>query len=258
MEKNSVRLLVEYLQRNRDVGAVAGCLQVKAKKNNLLTAFQEIEYKMAQEVDKFLQGKSGSVLVCPGPLFAVRRDHALQFPFNEQSVIEDADFTTRLLKAGLMVGLERKAVVYTDAPRSISAWAMQRKRWWAGFLELWKTHKPWSTRNAWMLHNYILGYVFSLVSLALLLMIPFIAATYALPNIEVERGLLFVLFPIVFFMSLYAPFFAKEKKLILLLPLYCTVYFLMKTVLLASLYLKYLFRVKYHVQFGSRRVLVRW
>jgi len=64
--------------------------------------------------------------------------------------------------------------------------------------------------------------------------------------------------PIAFFMALYAPFFVKEKKLILLLPLYSTVYFLMKTVLLASLYVRYLFGVKYRVQFGSRRVLVRW
>ncbi len=258
IEKNSVRLLVEYLQRNRDVGAVAGCLRVNGRRKNLLTYFQTMEYTIGQEVDKFLQGKSGRVLVCPGPLFAVRRDLALQFPFNENSVIEDADFTTRLLKAGLEVGLESEAIVYTDVPRSIGAWSRQRKRWWAGFLELWKTHKPWSRRNAWMVHNYILGYFASLFSLALLLFVPFLAATYALPSIEIERGFLFALFPIAFFMALYAPFFAKEKKLILLLPLYSTVYFLMKTVLLASLYVRYLFGVKYRVQFGGRKVLVRW
>ncbi|HLQ06324.1 MAG TPA: glycosyltransferase [Nitrososphaerales archaeon] len=258
LERNSLRLLVEYLQRNRDVGAVAGCLQVNGTGKNLLTYFQAMEYRIGQEVDKFLQGRSAGVLVCPGPLFAVRRDVALQFPFNENSVIEDADFSTRLLKAGLQVGLENEAFVYTDVPRSVAAWSRQRKRWWAGFLELWKTHKPWARRNPWMLHNYILGYVTSLASLALLLFVPFLAATYAIPGIEVERGLLFALFPIAFFMALYAPFFVKEKKLILLLPLYSTVYFLMKTVLLASLYVRYLFGVKYRVQFGSRRVLVRW
>ncbi|HEV2137796.1 MAG TPA: glycosyltransferase [Nitrososphaerales archaeon] len=258
LERNSLRLLVEYLQRNRDVGAVAGCLQVNGRGKNLLTYFQAMEYRIGQEVDKFLQGRSAGVLVCPGPLFAVRRDVALQFPFNENSVIEDADFSTRLLKAGLQVGLENEAFVYTDVPRSVAAWSRQRKRWWAGFLELWKTHKPWSRRNPWMLHNYILGYVTSLASLALLLFVPFLAATYAIPGIEIERGLLFALFPVAFFMALYAPFFVKEKKLILLLPLYSTVYFLMKTVLLASLYVRYLFGVKYRVQFGSRRVLVRW
>ncbi|HEV2227270.1 MAG TPA: glycosyltransferase [Nitrososphaerales archaeon] len=258
LERNSLRLLVEYLQRNRDVGAVAGCLQVNGRGKNLLTYFQAMEYRIGQEVDKFLQGRSAGVLVCPGPLFAVRRDVALQFPFNENSVIEDADFSTRLLKAGLQVGLESEAFVYTDVPRSVAAWSRQRKRWWAGFLELWKTHKPWSRRNPWMLHNYILGYVTSLASLVLLLFVPFLAATYAIPGIELERGLLFALFPVAFFMALYAPFFVKEKKLILLLPLYSTVYFLMKTVLLASLYVRYLFGMKYSVQFGSRRVLVKW
>jgi cellulose synthase/poly-beta-1,6-N-acetylglucosamine synthase-like glycosyltransferase len=258
MEINSVRLLVDYLLRNRDVGAVAGCLQVKTSNRNLLTAFQELEYKIGQEVDKFLQGKSGNVLVCPGPLFAVRREIADRFPFNESSVIEDADFTTRLLKAGLLVGLERNAVVYTDVPRTIKAWSRQRSRWWAGFLELWKTHKPWSRRNSWMVHNYILGYVVSVISLALLILIPLLASSYTIPSIEVERGLLFALFPIGFFMALYAPFLTKQKKLILLLPLYSTFYFLMKTVLLASLYLRYLLRLKFHVQFGARRILVRW
>lgn len=85
---------------------MAGCLLVNGRRRNLLTLFQAIECRIGQEVDKFLQGRSGGLLVCPGPLFAVRRDVALQFPFNEQSVIEDTDFTARLLKAGLQVGLE--------------------------------------------------------------------------------------------------------------------------------------------------------
>ena len=258
MEKGSVRILVDYLQRNRGVSAVAGCLVVDGGRRNLLALFQAIEYRIGQEVDKFLQGRSGGVLVCPGPLFAVRRDVALQFPFNEQSVIEDTDFTARLLKSGLRVGLESRAAVYTSIPRSVGAWARQRKRWWAGFLEVWKAHKPWSRKNAWMLQNYVLGYVVSLLSVALLLLIPFLAAVYEVPTIELERGLLFALFPIAFFTALYAPFLAKEKKLILVLPLYATVYFLMKTFLLASLYAKYLFRMRYHVRFGSRSVLVRW
>lgn len=258
MAKDSVRLLVEYLQRNRGVSAVAGCLRTNGRKGNLLTAFQSVEYAIGQEVDKFLQGRSAGVLVCPGPLFATRRDVALQFPFDERSVIEDTDFTARLLKAGLRVGLESRAEVYTSVPRTVAAWAKQRKRWWAGFLEVWKVHKPWSRKNTWMVQNYILGYVVSLVSVALLVLIPFLAATYALPMVEVERGLLFALFPIAFFTALYAPSLWKRKRLILLLPLYSTVYFLMKTFLLASLYVKYLFRVRYYVRFGSRRVQVRW
>ena len=76
--------------------------------------------------------------------------------------------------------------------------------------------------------------------------------------IEIERGLLFALFPIVFFMALYAPFLAKEKKMLLLLPAYSTVYYLMKTVLLSYLYLRYLVRAKYSVKFGSRKIMVRW
>lgn len=98
----------------------------------------------------------------------------------------------------------------------------------------------------------------SLVSLALLVLIPFLAAAYMVPAVEFERGLLFASFSIAFFTVLYAPFLTKEKKLILVLPLYSTVYFLMKTALLSWLYLRYLLRMSYHVQFGSRRVLVRW
>ena len=258
MEKSSVRLLVEYLQRNRDVGAVAGCLEVGGTDKSIMMYFQAIEYKIGQRVDKFLQGRSGSVLVCPGPLSAARRSLASEFPFNEHSVIEDADFTSRLLRAGMQVGMEPNAVVYTDVPRSIRAWAKQRKRWWAGFLELWKAQKPWSTRNSWMILNYILGYVVSLLSLLLMVLLPYFAATYALPMIEIERGLLFALFPIVFFMALYAPFLAKEKKMLLLLPAYSTAYYLMKTVLLSYLYLRYLVRAKYSVKFGSRKIMVRW
>lgn len=257
LEKNSVRLLVEYLARNGNAGAVAGFVRVREGNGKLLTHFQAIEYETGQQLDKVLQGESQSVIICPGPLFAAKRDVALRTPFNEASVTEDADFTARVHRSGMGVGFESQAVAYTNAPISVKAWVAQRKRWWAGFLEMWKTHKPWSSANLWMINSYS-SYVVSTASLAMLALIPFLMLYAGNPIAATEDALVFSLGPVFFFVLFTAPFFTKRKTLLLLLPLCGTVYFLMKAAVLAGLYVRYALNLGVSVTFGSRIIQVNW
>jgi cellulose synthase/poly-beta-1,6-N-acetylglucosamine synthase-like glycosyltransferase len=75
MSVNAVDSLVNCLNVNSDVQIAAGNVFIHDNhgKKRIMKYFQMIEYLVEQEITRYLQGLSGSVLVCPGPLTAVRR-----------------------------------------------------------------------------------------------------------------------------------------------------------------------------------------
>src|SRR5512137_304164 len=156
MDKSALLLLAECFRDRPDAHAVAGTVLIKNchKKPNLLQYFQVIEYRIEQDINRFLQSLSGRVLVCPGPIFAVRRQVTDLLGFSDQTIVEDADFTIHALRNSMSIVQEPRAVVYTWAPESVRGWFTQRKRWWYGNLQLWDMHKGWTKRNPWMILNY--------------------------------------------------------------------------------------------------------
>ena len=139
--------------------------------------FQMIEYLVEQEITRYLQGLSGSVLVCPGPLTAVRRSVCNIVRFSDETLVEDADFTIKALKNSMKIIRDPDAQVYTHAPETLRAWYKQRKRWWYGNLQVWRLHKHWAVRNPWMVLNYS-GYIIGICSIFLAILLPYFLIQY--------------------------------------------------------------------------------
>ena len=258
LDGSAVRLLVSSLEEHLNAGAVAGNIYINdiEGNNSFLKRFQMIEYYTDQEISRHLQSLSGKVLVCPGPLFAVRREIAQKTMFNDRSVIEDADFTIGILKHNREVLREPRAKAYTDAPLSLISWFNQRKRWWYGNLQLWRIHNGWARKNPWMIFTYF-GFITGLVSLILLVLLPYLFSTYDNIGLILLRGMAWAATPILLFTLLIAAFFVKSRRLLLTLIPYALVYGTIKAITLSYIYIRYILRRGVKVTFGPRTVLAR-
>lgn len=259
MSHGALTSISKCFEDDPDVEAVAGNVLVKTSdgKHSFLGDFQEIEYLLEQEVSRFLQSSEGKVLVCPGPLFAVKRRIAEKTPFSSVTVVEDADFTLCVLKEHSKIVRVSEAMVYTDVPKSIRAWLNQRKRWWYGNLQLWKKHGEWARRNPWMILNY-LAFPISILSILMTILLPYLFSTFDNLNMILLRGILYLVTPWVLFTLFTWPFFVKKnRKLLFMLVPYYLIYATMKMLLIAYLYICYLSRRGVVIRFGSKDMRVR-
>lgn len=255
----AIALIIGSFEEHPDVQAVAGNVLVQNSdgKRSILRGFQEIEYRMEQEVARHLQSIEGRVLVCPGPLLAVRRKVAKEIKFSELTVVEDADFTIAVLRRSMKVIQVPEATVYTNVPTSFRNWLNQRKRWWYGNLQLWRTHKYWAETNPWMILNY-LSFPLSILAFALALLLPYLLSTYDNLGMILVRGIFWAAIPLIFFMLFTIPLFIKrQKRLILLLLPYYLIYITTKTLLLCYLYICYLSGKGVRIKFGPREFTVK-
>lgn len=78
-------------------------------------------------------GLSAGVL---GNGFALTKQTLLTVPFQEQSVVEDAAYHIRLVKAGYRVIFTEKTAVYAEMPSSKQGFTTQRTRWEGGRIRL--------------------------------------------------------------------------------------------------------------------------
>lgn len=258
MADSAVSTLVKCLQDRPDAHIVAGNVLIKncKGKNNLIQCFQKIEYLIEQDISRFLQSLNGGVLVCPGPLFAIRRQVIDVLRFSDQTVVEDAEFTMRAQICSMKVIQEPKAMVYTCAPRSINGWFAQRKRWWYGNLQLWDVHNSWAKRNPWMIINHF-GFISSLISILLLLLLPFLLLKFNNIWLMLLRSVGYLMVPLLLSCLMMAPFYKKEIKLIPMLLPYCLIYIMMKTVVIGYLYICYLTHIGVEIRFGPRTQRVK-
>jgi cellulose synthase/poly-beta-1,6-N-acetylglucosamine synthase-like glycosyltransferase len=258
MSVNAIDSLVKCLNANSDVQMVAGNVFIHDdhKKKRIMKYFQMIEYLVEQEITRYLQGLGGNILVCPGPLTAVRRKVCDIVRFSDETIVEDADFTVKVLKNSMKIIREPEAKVYTNAPETFRAWYKQRKRWWYGNLQVWRLHRHWAMRNPWMILNYS-GYIIGVCSIILVILLPYFLLQYDNILLISLRGLLYTIIPILLFTIFISPLFTKEKKLLPMLIPYVLVYSTIKVVTISYLYLCYLTGRKLKIQFGPRLIEVR-
>jgi len=258
MADNAISILARSLRNRPDAHAVAGRVLVRDAlgRENLLQCFQRMEYQFEQDVNRFLQSLSGGVLVCPGPLFAIRREVIDVLQFSDRTVVEDADFTIRAQMRSMKVIQEPRAMVYTRAPQSLGDWFAQRKRWWYGNLQLWELYNGWAKGNPWMILNYF-GFVNSLISLLLLLLLPLLLMRIDNLQVVLLSSLAYIGAPLLLSCLMMAPFFRTETRLVPMLLPYCLIYLMMKTLVVSYLYICYLTRIGVDIRFGLRTLRVR-
>ncbi len=137
---DAVRMLVRHFA---DPGVTAVCGNVEVGNvRSLLTAFQAIEYVTSQNLDRRALAAVNAVNVVPGALGAWRRDVLRSVGgYAEDTLVEDADLTLTVLRAGGRIAYEPKAIARTEAPETLSALWKQRFRWTFGTYQCLVKHR---------------------------------------------------------------------------------------------------------------------
>jgi len=260
VEKSAVSKIVQYFIANPDVSIVAGNVLINPSKKgifaSLLTYCQMIEYRIDQDIKRYLQGLSKQVIISPGSLTAARRKVCETIKYSDETVVEDADFSFTAIKNQVKISRIADANVYTNAPDTLQAWYKQRKRWWFGYLQLWRIHKGWGIKNKWIVYNYI-NHIFCLVSLISFLTIPFIMLKYDDTTFIFMHGILYSFLYALWYIALIAPLLVRDKKLLLMLIPYMLIYSTIATIVLSYVYVTYLTGHGMKMRFGSRLIHAR-
>jgi cellulose synthase/poly-beta-1,6-N-acetylglucosamine synthase-like glycosyltransferase len=122
------------------VGAVAGNVKV-GNRRGLLPRLQALEYIGSLNLDRRAQATLNVVNVVPGAAGAFRRSAILEVGgYSSDTLVEDADLTISLLRAGWRIPYEPVAVAWTEAPEGVRDVIRQRRRWSYGTVEVAAKH----------------------------------------------------------------------------------------------------------------------
>lgn len=124
---------VEYIEKDfQDPGVHAVGGYVKSLKMNWLTACRSLDYAIGQNIDKVAQDYLDFMLVIPGAAGAFRTHIFRSLGFDHDTLTEDLDFTYKMHERGYKIKYDRKAVCYTQDPRTLNAYINQMRRWFGG------------------------------------------------------------------------------------------------------------------------------
>lgn len=138
LDPNAIGKLARQFS-NPKIGAVAGNVQV-GNVHNILTAWQAVEYRTSQNMDRRAYALLNAITVVPGAIGMWRKSAISEVgAYQPDTLAEDMDLTWRLRRAGYQTATEPDAVAFTEAPESWSDLMKQRFRWSYGTLQcLWK------------------------------------------------------------------------------------------------------------------------
>jgi cellulose synthase/poly-beta-1,6-N-acetylglucosamine synthase-like glycosyltransferase/peptidoglycan/xylan/chitin deacetylase (PgdA/CDA1 family)/spore germination protein YaaH len=140
VQPHTISRLVEGF-RDPSVDAVCGNVQV-GNVNNLLTAFQNVEYVTSQNYDRRAFDTLNCISVVPGATGAWKREKVLDAGgYSSQTLTEDADLTLTLLGNGAKVVYAPQAMSITEAPQTQGALFRQRFRWSFGTFQCFWKHR---------------------------------------------------------------------------------------------------------------------
>lgn len=124
------------------VGAVAGNVKV-GNRRSLFSALQALEYVVSINLDKRAQAALGLVGIVPGAAGAFRSSAIRDIGgYPGDTLVEDADLTVALLRAGWRIDFEPRAVTWTEAPERLKEVLKQRRRWAFGTVQVAHKHSP--------------------------------------------------------------------------------------------------------------------
>ncbi|WP_394352662.1 glycosyltransferase [Candidatus Nitrosotalea sp. FS] len=185
---------------DKNVAAVAGNIKVRNRKN-WLTWCQAIEYVGGIQIARRALDVFGAISVVPGALGAFRRSVLEEIgSYHKDTLVEDFDVTLKILKTKLVIAGSTNSTAYTEAPESLKSLYKQRKRWYAGNLQVFARHSDALTNPRFgILQRFVFPYmVFSSCIMPFVGFITLGGAIYS----AVSGGGLFVLEMFAIFLAL--------------------------------------------------------
>jgi len=257
LDKYAVERIVEKFLEDPEVGAVSGFVRVMNEDDSWITRFSQVEYLKEQALFRGCQGITGDVVICPGPIFAARREALTANPSSDRTIVEDCDQSCMIRKSGWKIAFAPDAISHTLAPTNVKGWINQRLRWFYGFLQVWQSIKDFALRKPWMLFWY-LGYPLTLLAFLALIIHSLFFSVYSDPRFLMKVllynifGLSFIIGTYFYSILLLAPTRLKRSTLpwVVLYPFYEVIVMMMRT----YLYVKYLFNDGPVIKFGPRTI----
>lgn len=138
LERDAIRWLMQPFAAP-EVGAVSGIVEV-GNPHNWLTACQNLEYRVSQNIHRRAYETFDGILVVPGAIGAWRTEAVIAAGlFSGETITEDADLTLAVHRAGFRVVMAEHARALTETPEKLRPFMSQRLRWTLGMLQVsWK------------------------------------------------------------------------------------------------------------------------
>jgi len=174
LDKHFVEEIEKSFISNTDIVSV--CWYVISMKWNWITWCRELEYIIGQDVHKLAQSYTNSVLVLPWCATWFKTNFFKKnITFDHDTIAEDLDFSFKInnFEKNRYIYFNRKAIVYTQDPNTISSYTHQLKRWqWWGWQNIKKHIK--NVNKFFFIFEISLSYIEWLVFSIMVLILPII------------------------------------------------------------------------------------
>lgn len=132
-ERPALRLLVEQLAADGQLGAAIGKFRTRNRSVNLLTRFINIETLTFQWMAQAGRWKLLHLCTIPGTNFVVRRSILEKIGgWDVRAIAEDTEISFRIYDMGYRIQYFPQAVTWEQEPQTLSVWFRQRTRWATG------------------------------------------------------------------------------------------------------------------------------
>ncbi|RLF68365.1 MAG: hypothetical protein DRN57_04225 [Thermoplasmata archaeon] len=262
LHSNAVSSIVDTFHVHPDAGIVGGYVFIRNTHTGYLTKLQQLEYIITQHLIRINQSEDGSVLIAPGPVFGIRSDLARAIPPVDRTIVEDCDLTMSVLSTGYTTRSTTKAVAYTTAPATWSAWFKQRKRWIYGQFQAWRENRWHLKKNLWGLYTYF-TWVSTTISAFLLGILLLVSLMFAISGgnyyrfiefVSLRTGMVFLIYLLSRIIVLIQ--YQEGRRIILYIPLKA-LYDMVSGFLTAYLYMRYITRSGIRISWGNRTGVVQ-
>lgn len=139
VNSDALKLMVPHFS-NPMVMAVTNAMKVY-KPKTFFQRIQAIEYDLGIFFRKSFANMQG-INVTPGPFSIIRKTFFRKYGgYDEHNLTEDMEMAMRIQSHNYLIENEPKAIVYTVAPRNFLSLLKQRRRWYVGTINIWRSYK---------------------------------------------------------------------------------------------------------------------
>ena len=139
VNNDALKLMMPHFS-NPKVMAVTNAMKVYEPKT-FFQRIQAIEYDLGIFFRKSFSNMQG-INVTPGPFSIIRKTFFKKYGgYDEHNLTEDMEMAMRIQSYNYLIENEPKAIVYTVAPRNFLSLLKQRRRWYVGTINIWKTYR---------------------------------------------------------------------------------------------------------------------
>lgn len=140
LNPNAISQIVSYFA-DPHIGCVSGSVRV-GNRNSAITKSQDMEYTIAQSLDKRAMDLLHAVTISPGAFSAWRKAALIKAgQFTPDTLAEDFDLTLRAIQQGYRSKYCPQSIAYTEVPADMQTLSKQRFRWYYGNLQVLFKHR---------------------------------------------------------------------------------------------------------------------